>query len=76
MISWISKKQSNVALNTSEAKYIAVCSTSCEAIWLQKLLSNLFDLEMDAIVILCDHQSCMKMTDNPMFHDKTKNIQI
>ena len=31
---------------------------------------------MDATVILCDNQSCMKMTENPMFHDKTKNIEI
>ena len=76
MISWISKKQSSVALNTSEAKYIAVCSTSCEAIWLQKLLSDLFDLEMDATMILSDNQSCMKMTEKPMFHDKMKHIEI
>ena len=31
---------------------------------------------MDATVILCDNQSCMKMTENPVFHDKTKHIQI
>ena len=76
MISWFSRKQSSVALNTGEAEYIAACSTSCEAIWLRKLLSNLFDLDMDAIVILCDNQSCMKMTENLVFHDKMKHIEI
>ena len=40
------------------------------------MLSDLFDLEMDATVILCDNQSCMKMTKNPMFHDNTKYIEI
>ena len=64
MISWLSRKQSSVALSTAGAEYIADCSASCEAIWLQKLLSDLFHLEMDAIVILCDNQSCMKMREN------------
>ena len=31
---------------------------------------------MDAIMILCDNQSCMKMIENPMFHDKTKHVEI
>ena len=39
MISWFSKKQSNVALSIAEAEYIATCSVSCGAIWLQKLMS-------------------------------------
>ena len=38
MISWFSKKQSNVALNTIEVEYIATCSASCEAIWLRKMM--------------------------------------
>jgi hypothetical protein len=27
-------------------------------------------------MILCDNQSCIKMTENPMFHDKSKHIEI
>ena len=62
MISWFSKKQSSVFLSTSEAEYIAAYSTSCEAIWLQKLMSRLFDMEVDTTIILCDNQICIKMT--------------
>ena len=76
MISWQSRKQSSIALITVEAKYIVACSASCEAIWLQKLLTGLFDLEMEATVILCDNQGCIKMTENPVFHDKSKHIEI
>ena len=47
MISWFSRKQSSVALSTVEAKYLVAYSTSCEAIWLQKLMAGLFDLDMD-----------------------------
>ena len=76
MISWFSRKQSSVALSTVEAKYIAACSASCEAIWLRKLMSGLFNLELDTTVILCNNQSCIKMTENPVFHDKSKHIEI
>jgi hypothetical protein len=76
MISWKSRKQSSVALSTEEANYIAACSASYEAIWLRKFLIGLFDLEMEATTILCDNQSCIKMTENPIFHDKSKHIEI
>jgi hypothetical protein len=75
MTSWQSRKQSNISLSTAEVEYIAACSSSCEAIWLRKLLTGLFDLEMEATVIICDNQSCIKMTENPMFHDKSKHIE-
>jgi hypothetical protein len=76
MISWQSRKQSIIALSAAEAEYIAACSASCEAIWLRKLLTDLFDLEMRATLILCDNQSCIKKTENPVFHDRSKHIEI
>jgi hypothetical protein len=76
MISWQSRKQSSIALSMAEAEYIVACSASCEAIWLRKLLTGLFDLEMEATAILCDNQSCIKMIENPVFHDKSKHIEI
>jgi hypothetical protein len=72
MISWQSRKQSSVALNAAEVKYIEAYSANCESIWLRKLLTALFDLEMEAIVILYDNQSCINMAYNPVFHDKEK----
>jgi hypothetical protein len=33
-------------------------------------------LEMRETVILCDNQRCIKMTENPMFHDRSKHIEI
>jgi hypothetical protein len=76
MISWQSRKQSSISLSTAEAKYITACSASCKAIWLRKLLTGLFDLEMRATAIICDNQSCIKMTENPVFHDRSKHIEI
>ena len=39
-------------------------------------MSSLFNLELDTTVILCNNQSCIKMTENPVFHDKLKHIKI
>jgi hypothetical protein len=67
MTSWKSRKQSSISLSTEKVEYIVVCSSSCESIWLQKLLTCLFNLEMESTMILCDNQSCIKMTENPVF---------
>ena len=44
VITWFSRKQSCMALNMANTEYIIACSASCEAVWLRKLLSDLFDL--------------------------------
>ena len=64
-----SMKQSYVALSIAEAEYVAACSASCEAVWLRKLLSDLFDIQLDATCIYCDNQSCVKLLENLVFHD-------
>jgi hypothetical protein len=33
-------------------------------------------MEMEETTILCDNQSCIQMTENPVFHEKSKNIEI
>ena len=76
VISWFSRKQSCMALSTVEAKYVTTCSASCKEVWLRKLLYDLFDLQLDATCIYCDNQSCVKLSENPMFHDKSKHIEI
>jgi hypothetical protein len=76
MISWQSRKQSNIALSKTEAEYIATCFSNYEAIWLRKLLTGLFDLDMEATMILCDNHSWIKMIENLVFHDKSKYIEI
>ena len=75
-MSWLSRKQKSVALSSTEAKYMAASQASCEAIWLRKMLVGLFDLELSPTVIHCDNQSCIKLTENPVFHDRSKHIEI
>jgi hypothetical protein len=76
MVSWCSRKQSSVALSTTEAEYIALSVAVREVVWLHKLLTDLFDHEMDMTTMHCDNESCVKLFENPVFHDKSKYIEI
>jgi len=76
MISWLSRKQTSVALNTAKVENIASCSASSEVVWLWKLLAGLFDLKLEVNCIFCDNQSCIKLFENLVFHDKSKHIEI
>jgi hypothetical protein len=76
MVSWCSRKQTFVALSTAEAEYIALCVAVRKVVWLHKLLADLFGHEMDSTVIHCDNQSCVKLSENLVFHDKSKHIEI
>jgi hypothetical protein len=76
MVSWCSGKQSSVALSIAEEEYIALSVVVREAVWLHKLLKIAFDHEMDPTISHCDNQSCVKLSENPMFHDRSKQIEI
>jgi hypothetical protein len=45
-------------------------------VWLRKLLSDLFSSELELTVIHCDNQSCIKITKNKVFHDRSKHIEM
>jgi hypothetical protein len=60
-----------VALSSAEEEYMATSLATCEAIWIRKLLIGLFGQEFDATVIHYDNQSCIKLSKNPVFHDKS-----
>ena len=76
MTSWCSRKQKSIALSSAEAEYMAASTTSCKAIWLRKLLLNLLKKRIEPTDIMCDNQSCIKLSKNLVFHDQSKHIDI
>eukprot|EP00253_Pinus_taeda_P004962 PITA_04962 len=75
-VSWYSRKQISVALSSAEVEYMAASLTACEAIWMRKILVELFGSHLDPTVIYCDNQSCIKLSTNLVFHDRSKHIDI
>nr|KYP36274.1 Retrovirus-related Pol polyprotein from transposon TNT 1-94 [Cajanus cajan] len=76
LISWKSKKQITVSRSSSEAEYRALATTTCELQWLSYLLK---DFHIDLIspsILYCDNQFALQIASNPIFHERTKHIEI
>ncbi|MCO5546936.1 hypothetical protein L7F22_000375 [Adiantum nelumboides] len=74
-VSWISRLQKCVALSTTEAEYVAATEASKEALWLMRLVEEL-DIKSQVPVLHCDSQSAIMLARNPVFHAKTKHIEV
>jgi hypothetical protein len=75
-ITWSSKKQPTVALSSTEAEYRGAGMAACEVAWLRKLLGDL-GLHVDRqVVIYCDNLSSIQLARNPVFHARTKHIEV
>ena len=75
-ISWKSNKQPCIALSTTEAEYVALSAAAQEAIWIQKLTSDLLNKNIQGTTIMEDNQSAICLAKNQLTHGKTKNIEI
>ena len=75
-VTWNTRKQPTVVLLTMEAKYIAVAAATCEAIWLQQLISELGINTIGPIPIHIDNRAAIKLTKDSKFHAHAKHIDI
>ncbi|MCO5574333.1 hypothetical protein L7F22_028116 [Adiantum nelumboides] len=75
-ISWLSKKQPTVATFSCEADYKAVFTAATECVWLRRLMVYL-GVEKDTVnIIYTDSQSALAVARNPIFHVRTKHIEV
>lgn len=77
-VSWESKKQTSVALSSTEAEYMALSQASKEASYLRNLL-NEFQYEkvsFKSILIHSDNLGAQQLVKNPVFHPRSKHIDI
>ncbi|XP_031274933.1 uncharacterized protein LOC116133363 [Pistacia vera] len=76
LISWKTKKQSTVSLFSAEAKYRAMAKATCEIIWILVLLKDLGAEVRKPVVLYCDNKAANDIAANPVFHERTKHIEI
>ncbi|GJY56042.1 uncharacterized mitochondrial protein-like protein [Tanacetum coccineum] len=75
-ISWKIGKQSLVSRSSAEAEYRAMASTVSEIIWVRWLLSELYVHNPLATPIFCDNQAAWHIANNPVFHERTKHVEM
>jgi hypothetical protein len=75
LVSWQSVKQQVVVLSSCEAEYIAASTTSTQALWLVRLLSDLLGRDTGAVELRVDSKSTMALAKNPVFHEQSKHIR-
>ena len=73
--SFLVQQKTNI-YGSAEVEYMAASLAAFEAIWMTKILVGLFGSHLDPMVIHCDNQSYIKLSVNPMFHDRYKHIDI
>lgn len=61
-VAWSTKKQTSVALSSTEAEYISLSAAACEVVWFKNLLCEIGIIIDNPVVIFEDNQSCIAFT--------------
>ncbi|GJR61533.1 putative ribonuclease H-like domain-containing protein [Tanacetum coccineum] len=75
LISWQCKKQTVVANSTTEAEYVAASNCCGQVLWIQNQLLD-YGYNFMNTKIFIDNESTICIVKNPVFHSKTKHIEI
>src|SRR5262245_7803220 len=75
-ITWRSKKQTIIALSSTEAEYIALSEAGREACWLRNLYGELGFRQQHPTILKGDNEGSCDMTENPQFHQRSKHIAL
>lgn len=55
---------------------MAATAAACQGIWLRNLLGQVTDLGAGPIVIYVGNKSAIDLAKNPVFHGRSKHIDI
>jgi hypothetical protein len=76
IISWCSKRQPTVALSSAKAEYRSATMAAQVSTWLKQLMKDLHQPTEYKVRIFCDNLSSIRLAENPVFHARTKHIEV
>ena len=76
VVPWKSKRQPTVAKSKTEAEYMVLYSAIEEVVWLRLLLGDIGHPPCMGTTIYEDNKGCIVPAKNPVFHLRTKHIDI
>ncbi|XP_031249592.1 secreted RxLR effector protein 161-like [Pistacia vera] len=76
LVQWSSKKQKLVSLSSTEAEYRSLSQVSTELVWIINLFEEIGLVLNNCPVLWCDNMSAGALSSNPVFHARTKHIEI
>ncbi|GJS27944.1 retrovirus-related pol polyprotein from transposon TNT 1-94 [Tanacetum coccineum] len=76
LISWFSKKQTALAISTTEAEYVSVGKACQQALWMKRALID-YGVRLDNIPIMCDNKGAIDLstTHLGLWYLKGSNIE-
>ncbi|GJU98799.1 copia protein [Tanacetum coccineum] len=75
LTSWFAKKQTALAISTTEAEYVSAGKACQQALWMKQALID-YDIRLDNVPIMCDNKGAIDLSKNPVQHSRTKHIEI
>ena len=75
-VTWKSKKQHTISKSSAEAEYRTMASAAAEVTWAVHLLEELDVRDLKPVTLHCDNQSALHIAKNPVFHERTKHIEL
>ncbi|GJU88301.1 hypothetical protein Tco_1300724 [Tanacetum coccineum] len=75
LTSWFLKKQTALAISTTEAEYVSAEKACQQALWMKQALID-YGIRLDDIPIMCDNKGAIDLSKNPVQHSRTKYIEI
>ena len=75
LTSWFSKKQTALAISTTEAEYVSAGKACQQALWMKQALVD-YGIQLNDITIFFDNKGAIDLSKNPVQHARTKHIEI
>nr|GFC21277.1 copia protein [Tanacetum cinerariifolium] len=72
---WFLKKQSALAISTTEAEYVSAGKVRQQVLWMKQALVD-YGVRLDDIPIMCDNKGAIDLSKNLVQHSRTKHIEI